>query len=267
MRLTNFPRTRGPISALIGGLITVLLTLVLAAPANATLIGTEDGRYPVTATTTFPYSAVVEIVLPGTLGRCSGWMYGPDMVATAGHCVYDKTAVADGWFDITGMVVWPGRNGSSAPYGSCRVVKSYASSGWTSGQTSTQGGNEAFDYAALRLDCTKGNQTGLLNYGMQPTVGYQPRLCGYPYDKPAGTQWCDDDQIKAFDAYQVYYLHDTVRRMSGGPVMGWTGSAWSVIAIHTTGLHGTAFDHYSYNHGTRITSTVANDLYNWRYYG
>jgi len=237
--------------------VAALTSLVLVAPADATVIGT-DGRYRITATTTFPYSAVVEIVLPSGLGRCTGWMYGPNMVATAGHCVYDKAK--GGWFDIKAMKVWPGINGSTAPYGSCGVVDSYAPPEWVAGW------NEAFDYAALRLDCTVGNQTGVLNYGMQPTVGYQPRLCGYPADKPVSTQWCDDDEIKAYDAYQVFYLHDTYTRMSGGPVMGWTGSAWSVIAIHTTGLHGTG-NHASYNHGTRITSTVSNNLWNWQYYG
>lgn len=237
----------------------MLLTVVLAAPSSATVIGT-DGRYQIADTKTFPYSATVEIVLPSGLGACSGWLYGADMVATAGHCVYDAT---HGWFDTGAMRVWPGINGSTAtaPYPSCGVVKSYAPTGWT-GQA-----NEAFDYAALRLDCTVGNQTGLLNYGLQPTVGYQTRLCGYPSDKAVDTQWCGDDQVRAVDAYQVYYSNDTVQRMSGGPVLGYTSSGWSVMAIHTTGVHGTAPNHSTYNHGTRITSTVSNDLWNWQYYG
>jgi V8-like Glu-specific endopeptidase len=81
------------------------------------------------------------------------------------------------------------------------------------------------------------------------------------------TQWCSDDQVRAADAYQVFYANDTAPRMSGSPVMEWTGSAWNVVAIHTMGVHGTAYNHCTYNHGTRITSTVANDLYNWQYYG
>jgi glutamyl endopeptidase len=259
LRFTNSSATRRYLSALIGGLFAVLMTLVFVAPAQATVIGTDD-RYQV-GTTTFPYNAVVEIQLPGTLGRCSGWLYGPDMVATAGHCVYDKTAVANGWFSTTGMTVWPGRSGTSTPYGGCGVVASYAPSGWTTDQ------NEAFDYAALRLNCTVGNSTGLLHYGVQPTVGYQTRLCGYPSDKPVDTQWCSDDQVRAADAYQVYYANDTATRMSGSPVLVYTTSGWNVTAIHTMPVHGTAPNHSSYNHGTRITSTVSNDLYNWEYYG
>jgi glutamyl endopeptidase len=232
---------------------------MLAAPADASIIGTDD-RYQIGNTTVHPYSAVVEIVLPSGFGACTGWMYAPNMVATAGHCVYDA---ANGWLDTRAMKVWPGINGSTAtaPYGSCGVVKSYAPAGWTNGQ------NEAFDYAALRLDCTVGNQTGVLNYGLQPTVGYQTRVCGYPSDKPTDTQWCGDDQVRAADAYQVFYANDTIRRMSGGPVLGYTSSGWSVIAIHTMNVHGTAPNHSSYNHGTRITATVSNDLSNWQYYG
>jgi len=250
-------------SALIGGLIAVLMTLVFAAPASAGVIGTDD-RYQLTATTTHPYSTVVEIQLPGSLGKCSGWMYASNMVATAGHCVYDKTAVTNGTFDITGMTVWPGRNGSSTPYGACGVVKSYVPAGWTSGQTSTQPGNEAFDYGALKLNCTVGNQTGLLSYGVTPTVGYSTRLCGYPSDKTVDTMWCSDDQVRAADAYQVFYSNDTATRMSGSPVMEWTGTAWNAVAIHTMSVHGTAYNHYTYNHGTRITSTVASDLATWQ---
>ncbi|HST47561.1 trypsin-like serine peptidase [Jatrophihabitans sp.] len=242
------------------------MTLVFVAPANASIIyDPNDDRYQLTATTTPPYSSVVEILLPGSLGRCTGWMYAPNMVATAGHCVYDKTAVTNGTFDITGMTVWPGRNGTSTPYGSCGVVASYVPAGWTSGQTSTQPGNEAFDYGALKLNCTIGNSTGLLSYGANPTLGYSTRVCGYPYDKTVDTMWCSDNTVRAADAYQVYYANDTVKRMSGSPVMEWTGTAWNVIAIHTMNVHGTAPNHSSYNHGTRITSTVANDLYNWRY--
>jgi V8-like Glu-specific endopeptidase len=55
--------------------------------------------------------------------------------------------------------------------------------------------------------------------------------------------------------------------MSGSPVLGWTGSAWYVMAIHTMPVHGTAWNHSTYNHGTLITSAVANDLTNWEYFG
>jgi glutamyl endopeptidase len=259
MRSANSSRTRRSISAMIGGLIAVLMMLVFVAPAKADIIGPTDDRHQIGNTTAYPYSAVVEINLGyddagKSLGACTGWMYAPNMVATSAHCVYDAAVVAGGYFHTSGMKVWPAINGTTAPYGSCGVVTSYASAAYI-------GGDWRSDYAALRLNCTVGNQTGVLNYGLQPTVGYTTRVVGYPSDKARDTQWYSDDQVRTFDSYLVYYGNDTVTRMSGSPVMEWTGSAWNVVAIHSRGYNT------SYNVGARITSAVANDLYNWQYYG
>jgi glutamyl endopeptidase len=240
--------------------VAAIATLTFVAPAHADIIGTDD-RHQIGNTTVNPYSAVVEIVL-GTddagrsLGRCSGWMYAPNMVATAAHCVYDPSVVSGGYFHVSGMRVWPAINGStsSAPYGSCGVVASHAATAYINGDWRS-------DYAALKLDCSVGNQTGVLDYGTQPTVGYSTRLVGYPSDKALDTQWYSDDQVRTYDPYLVYYSNDTVTRMSGSPVMEWTGYAWTVVAIHSRGYDA------NYNVGARITSTVANDLYNWEYYG
>ena len=251
--------------ALIGGLIGMLMTVVLAAPANATIIGAMNTLYQVPNTKAQPYSAVVEITL-GTaddgsnLGACTGWMYAPNMVATAAHCVYDPAVVAGGYFHVSGMKVWPGINGSktNAPYGSCGVTASRAASAYI-------GGDWRFDYAALKLNCTIGSQTGVLSYdGLPPDVGYSTRVVGYPHNAndpaeyPTDTQWYSDGHVGTYDAYLVYYDNDTETRMSGSPVMEWTGSAFKVVAIHSRGYNA------DYNTGPRITSAVATDLNNWK---
>jgi len=273
MRLTHSSSRRRPLPALIGALFAMLMTLVFVAPADAT-DGQGHPLYQISPTS-YPYNAIVEITIPGTalngkvLGRCTGWLYAPNMVATAGHCVYDKTKVTNGSFDTKGIRVWPGINGSTknAPYGSCGVVKSYVPTGWTSGQSTTQQGSEYFDYGAFRLDCNIGATTDYLDYGMYtPTVGQNTRICGYPKNKALDTQWCSDDKVRAVETYQTFYSNDTCGRMSGAPVMYWDGYGWSVIAIHTTPIHaqGTTYvNHYSYNHGTSITSAVYNDLSTW----
>jgi glutamyl endopeptidase len=256
MSFTYSPSARRFLAALTGGLIAVLMMLVFVAPAKADIIGT-DTRQPVPNTTVNPYSAVVEIVLGyddagKSLGRCSGWMYAPNMVATAAHCVYDPAVVAGGYFHVSGMKVTPGINGTSKPFPSCGVVASRAASSYINGDW-------RYDYAALKLDCSVGSQTGVLNYGLQPTVGYATRVVGYPSDKTLDTQWYSDDQVRTYDAILLYYGNDTVTRMSGSPVMEWTGSAWNVVAIHSRGYNT------SYNTGPRITSAVSNDLYNWQF--
>lgn len=269
MRLPHFSSKRRSAWGLIGGLSAVLMTLVFVAPANASIIWDPGDNRVQTGTTSFPYNAIVEITIPGTaldgkpFGRCTGWLYAPNMVATAGHCVYDKRLATNGYFDTRGIRVWPGINGSTtnAPYKSCGVVKSYVPAGWTSNYS------ESYDYGAFRLDCPIGDTTGFLDYGMyQPAVGQFTRVCGYPRDKPLSTQWCSDDQVRAVDTYQTFYANDTCVRNSGSPVMYWTPYGyWSVIAIHATGTHGTTANgsHFAYNHGPSITNTVYNDLSTW----
>ena len=180
-------------------------------------------------------------------------MYAANMVATAAHCVYDPAKVSGGYFRVSGMKVWPGINGSTAtaPFGSCGVTASHVASAYI-------GGDWRFDYAALKLNCSVGSQTGLLNYGLTPTVGYSTRVVGYPSDKAYDTQWYADDQVRTYDSYLVYYANDTVERESGAPVMEWTGTAWNVVAIHSRGYNA------SYNTGPRITSAVASDLAIWK---
>ncbi|HEX8095908.1 trypsin-like serine peptidase [Jatrophihabitans sp.] len=254
--------------ALIGGLFAVLMTLVFVAPADGT-DGLGHPLYQISPTSP-PYNTIVEITIPGyddytgktALGRCTGWLYAPNMVATAGHCVYDKTAVINGYFDTRGIRVWPGVNGSTTNAQSCGVVKSFVPANWTAGQSRYVYGNEAFDYGAFKLDCSPALQPAL-KYGLPPTVTDFTRICGYPKNKATDTQWCSDDQVRAFDAYQVFYSNDTCVRMSGAPVMVWKNSEWNVTAIHSTHTHGTAYNHYTYNHGTRITSTVSADLTTW----
>jgi glutamyl endopeptidase len=60
------------------------------------------------------------------------------------------------WY--SGLAVWPGRDGSSAPYGSCTVRTLYSVTGWTSSR------GEQYDYGALKLNCTVGNTIGWFGY-------------------------------------------------------------------------------------------------------
>ncbi|HEY0698974.1 MAG TPA: hypothetical protein VGD43_14330, partial [Micromonospora sp.] len=84
------------------------------APGTQSIIGADE-RYRINPTTGYPYRAVALITFSG--GRCTGWLYGPDVVGTAGHCVHSGGS-GGSW--KTNVVVYPGYNGSGgAPYGSC----------------------------------------------------------------------------------------------------------------------------------------------------
>ena len=211
------------------------------------VIGT-DGRTRVTSTTTFPYRAIVHI--SSSIGGCTGWMISARTVATAGHCIHNGS-----W--ATNVVVAPGRNGTSYPYGTCKGTNLYSVSGWTSSKSTN------YDYGAIRLDCTIGNTTGWIGfrYTTASLTGVAENISGYPGDKTTGTQWQHADQIRNSLTYKLEYQNDTYGGQSGSPVYQASHSACSggpcAIAIHTNGGS-------TYNRGTRITQTVFNNLNNWK---
>lgn len=224
-----------------------------------------DNRIRITPTTSFPARAVVQITRNGA-AHCSGWLYGADIVATAGHCVH--TGGSGGtWY--SGLAVWPGRDGSSTPYGSCGARRLHSVAGWTTD------GNEAYDYGAIKLNCTIGNTTGWFGYWWQSAslAGYSTLINGYPGDKPFGQQWRGDSvarTVTVSQSLQVFYTNDTVGGMSGSAVYQFRASGSSFctghcsMAIHAYGFPHGGYPHNTYNHGTRITEARFNNLQSWK---
>ena len=211
-----------------------------------------DGRYQITNTTSFPYSAIAQISFTsgGSTYGCTGWMINANTVATAGHCVYDNGA----W--SSNVRVYPGRNGSSTPYGSCSASRLYSVTGWTSSR------NAEYDYGAIKLSCTVGNSTGWFGYRWQSAslTGQATYLAGYPCDKPYPTLWRHDDSVRITDTRRIYYANDTYGCQSGAPVWNHGGSCTNCgIAIHAYGVGSNG-----YNGGTRITESVFNNLTTWK---
>ena len=225
-----------------------------------TVIGT-DSRVRITGTTSFPYRAVVHITRDGN-GWCTGWMINANTVATAGHCVAPG---GTGAFYTGTFRAFPGRNGSSTPYGSCTARRLYSVSGWTSS------GDERYDYGALKLNCTVGNSTGWFGLWWQSAslTGLSTTISGYPGDKTFGTMWRATDRVRTTYERQIFYQNDTIGGMSGSPVYQSRASGSSfcsgqcAMGIHAYGLHGSS-PHSTNNHGTRITQPVFNNLINWR---
>lgn len=206
----------------------------------------SDGRTQVTSTTTWPYRAIVHVT--SSIGGCTGWMISSRTVATAGHCIHNGS-----W--ATNVKVYPGRNGSSLPYGSCNGVSLKSVTGWTVNR------NTNYDYGAIQLDCSVGNTTGYFGfrYTSSSLNGTAETISGYPGDKTYGTQWKHSDQIRNTYTYKLEYQNDTYGGQSGSPVYhSYSGcSSACSIAIHTNGGS-------TYNRGTRITSAVYNNLNSWK---
>lgn len=200
------------------------------------------------------YPARAKVLITFSAGRCSGTMIGPNTVATAGHCVHSGGS-AGAWYPTSSYRIYPGRNGSASPYGVCTARTLYSVVGWTSN------GNEEYDYAAIKLNCTVGNTVGWFGFAAVTPTNFPTIIGGYPGDKPL-EQWSSSDRVRALSTRQLFYRNDTIGGQSGSGV--WYDSTGPyIIGIHAYGTHG-AGNHALYNHGTLINAAVANNLQAWK---
>ncbi len=161
---------------------------------------------------------------------------------------------------MTSYRLYPGYNGTVAPYGVCTARRL---------STTTQFGstaNDQYDVGAIKLSTacnTKGNVTGWFGYTTTVVPGQSTVIGGYPGDKPL-TQWRSIDFVRTLQARRVFYANDTVGGMSGSPVVGASSTCFTcAVAVHAYGLYGSA-PFSLYNHGTRITPDVAALLTTWK---
>jgi glutamyl endopeptidase len=212
------------------------------APAVERVLPPDD-RVRVDPTTVSPNQAVVVLTSLGA-PYCTGWLYGPDVVATAAHCIYDFAAGT--WFP--GIEAAPARNGALTPFGSCRAKKIWVEPSWITT------GARHLDYAAIKLDCFVGRATGWFGLWSPPSLVHQSALvAGYPTDKDPGQQWQSAGTVLTQSGTVVRFDNDTAAGMGGAPVFqvrppGDTACAGAcAFAIHTTAFGTTQ------NEGVRIT--------------
>jgi glutamyl endopeptidase len=220
---------------------------------GGSIIGT-DSRTLVSPTTVFPARAIGLVTFTG--GFCTGWLIGKDTVVTAGHCVHSG---GSGGTWRTNVRFYPGRNGSSSPYGSCTARLLHSVTGWTGSA------DERYDYGSIKLNCTVGNTTGWFGFFSQSATltGLPTIVAGYPDDKPL-TQWKATGTVAVTQDRQLFYKNDTRPGQSGSPVYyNRSGCGICSMAIHAYGVHGSS-PHSTNNHGTRIISAVYNNLLAWK---
>ncbi|TDC76417.1 trypsin-like serine protease, partial [Micromonospora sp. KC606] len=182
----------------------------LSAAAGTNAIFGPDDRVLSTPTTAFPASATVLLTFTG--GRCTGFMISERTVATAGHCLH--TGGTGGTWR-TNVVAYPGHDGTTAPYGSCAATTLFAPQSWIAGSGSS---SSAYDYGAVRLNCSVGRRTGWYNLGYttQPVTGSCTTSHGYPVDRSG--QWASRDYVRAETASLLYVQHDATAGQDGSPI-------------------------------------------------
>lgn len=232
-----------------------------------TVIGNDD-RSRTTPTDWWPASATVQMTMLNNSGQriffCTGFMIGPDTMATAGHCVHNNDF--GGWITGRDFIAYPGRDGATSPYGGCRAVSFHSNTFWTVNR------NREYDFGAVKLDCEIGNATGTYGYRWQSAsldgTGVVTR--GYPGDKPNGEQWVAYDQIRYSHVRVLWHLADNVPGNSGNPLYTYRDDCGGpcALAVDTHGCpnqscNNTNPPYTSHNSGTRITQEVFNFFQAW----
>ncbi|MGH2633203.1 MAG: trypsin-like serine peptidase [Tepidiformaceae bacterium] len=224
------------------------------------VVGSDD-RTQVTDTSDFPFSAIAYLELYDAsnveVGTCTGTFVGPDVLLTAGHCLWQ----AGGGGFTKHIRVVPGKSGDLEPFGS-----EYATDWWVPDAYINSGGNDLFDWGEIRLPDRVLTQLtgGWMHIGVLQTAtleerDFTPAIVGYPADEPAATMW--GDSAPAFDSVEAHYLGysiDTAGGESGSAV--WSLNTASpyfgfVVGIHTSG--GSAGGD---NRGTRVDESLLGDL-------
>lgn len=212
------------------------------------IIGKDD-QYRVQNTTVFPYRTIVHLEMKfgsqSYLG--SGVMIAPNLVLTCAHNVFDQATGS--W--ATSVKATPGKNGSSAPYGTYTSTKYYTFRNYTTeGNVSPSN----YDIAVVRLDRNVSSSVGYLSVSTSISRGQRVQIPGFP-------AYTSSKRFKMYTAFGnvddlnsalIGHLVDAESGNSGSAILN---SKNQVVGIHTTGYY-TNKPFGTYNVGTRITNQV-----------
>jgi V8-like Glu-specific endopeptidase len=197
----------------------------------------SDNRQIRTATTSYPWRALVAILNPGsTTSRCSGTLVGPRHVLTAGHCLFKNGA----WFPNQKSA--PGMSGiGNFPNGLKNHQWYYISNGWLEDEDPDN------DFGMLILE-DKSSTANLGWFGTQVQTSASTWNFGYPgwwrtcAASPSPPQcsnflYGDDGTavMLPWDSYRLGHDMDTQPGQSGSPVYRYNGGDRRIIGVHTNG--------------------------------
>lgn len=217
------------------------------------IIGSDD-RFKVYYTTEFPYRTTGRLKM-----GCTGTLIGPKHVLTAGHCVYDHDTQT--WASGDELQFTPAQNGDEKPYGTIDWETCFSVSGYT------EDNNLEYDYAVVILKEEIGFQTGWLAYRAEEYESLSNLLIninGYPADKPEGSMWHSDCNVKDTSERMLYYDCDTFAGNSGSGIYRLSTNSRGederfVVGVHTLGVASDSV----YNRGVILTEDAIVNINNW----
>jgi V8-like Glu-specific endopeptidase len=205
------------------------------------IVGPHDDRVQTYDTRRFPYNTVCHLLRDFGNGRwlgASGVLIAPNVLLTAAHCLY-KHQLGRG---PRRMLVVPGRSDrDTMPFGSSEAAAFFVPRDYVRARGLKR---RRFDYGVviLRAPVTADLRQFLplqtvsndqwRAWRSQATI----KVCGYPSDKPIGTQWHHQEAVHKATPSRLFYPADTCPGHSGSPIWLNQGDQPSLVGIHTTGM-------------------------------
>lgn len=216
-------------------------------PLSRTLSSRARFQAGVSNTTVFPHSAIchLSIQMDSGTGIGTGFYIAPNRIMTAGHNVYHRR-----YGRARSMLITPGKNGSSSPFGSFRIGRAQmvAHPDWKRDPSRAD-----FDIAVIKTTSPPSNNRYFALEELRFTPVSGVAVCGYAARRSAGVdpneQNMDYDTIRDLNAETFTYSLNTTGGTSGSPVFYVSGGA-----IKAVGVHSRAHDRHT-NMGCRLTDT------------
>lgn len=190
-----------------------------------------DERVQITDTSSFPASAIVFLRIEDSAGNeahCSGTLIGPQVVLTAGHCLYNDQFAGG---HSASIQVIPGRNGNLAPFGEVDATEIWAPDAWKLTE------DDSWDVGLIKLQHAVGDFLGWFTIGVLTDDSlkdpyFKPVIGGYPGDKPVGTMWASaKEAFLSVEPHSMKTDLDLTPGESGSAV--WRGSDGVIVGIIT----------------------------------
>jgi len=232
--------------------------LVVRTGLGQSILGPVDRRTEISDPTSYPWRLICSLEITASDGEVylgTGWIAGPKLIITAGHCVYERRSMK-GW--AQSIKIYPGRTEDTPPEEAIIATEFHAPHGWLDNE------DENEDYGAIILQDDISSSLGYFsaasfdeNYLLESLVN----ISGYPGSRAGEVQLHHANRILDVSATKIYYDIDTEGGQSGSPIWIYKDNEQLpiVIGIHSNGAGKATLG----NSGVRITQKIVKFIKEW----